>query len=452
MKRRDFLKLSALNGMAGLGALGMLSSLDSNAASATNDYRALVCVFLVGGNDGHNTLLPLDAAYSDYAKARPTGLALAKDSLVSLNGSSAGHTFGPHPALSPLASLYNQRRLAWVANAGPLIVPSTAQQVINRTVPIPPYLMSHSDQIAMQQGWGGDIEPSGWAGRGMELLPNQLVNKLSMVTMTNHKTLVRGRNSAVSFLDSNGSRNLGRADLARPEDSWTQLLNSMARWQFGNQYATEYTRTFRTNFDDGTLFTKALMAASTPQANFGSDDLATKLRTLASVLPVFKSLGYRRQVFLVSWGSFATQSGQRGSVPSAQDPQLDIVARAVAAFDQANIAAGLDKNVTTLMMSDFGRTLRPASGEGTDHAWGNHWFVMGGNVTGGQVFGSFPSLVLGGADDADPGRGGRMVPSTSTDQVGATVMKWMGLNDLQLNNVFPNLKNFSTRDLGFITA
>ena len=449
MKRREFLKSIGAPALAGLGGISLLSNFDISQSAGTNDYKALICLFLPGGNDGNNTLIPLDAAYTDYSNARPI-LALPKESLTPLNGVSAGHSFGLHPGLAPLATLYNNQRLAWIANAGPLIVPATARQVMDHALPIPSFLMSHSDQEAMQQGWGGDADASGWAGRGLEQIPSTLVNRLNAVSMGGQRTLVLGRNSPVSFMDPNGARYWGRADLAQPQSQWAQAINNMAHWQSSNDYEAEYARTFGTSVSEATLFTQVLMAAKPPQANFGSDDLANKLRSLASVMPVFKSMGYRRQIFLVQWGGFDTHYAQRGNGPNTQDTQLDIVGRAVAAFDQANIAAGLNLDTTTLMMSDFGRTLRPVSGAGSDHAWGNHWFVMGGAVAGGQVVGKFPSLVLGGADDADPGRGGRMVPSTSTDQVGATVMRWMGLPAAQLGTVFPNLINFAQKDLGFL--
>ncbi|MFC7652412.1 DUF1501 domain-containing protein [Pseudoduganella danionis] len=374
-------------------------------------------------------------------------LALPKETLAPLSGSSAGHSFGLHPALAPLAELYNQHRLAWIANAGPLLVPSTAEQVINNAVPLPPFLMSHSDQTAMQQGWGGDADASGWGGRGLELMPTTLLNPLRAMTMNQDRTLVLGRNSPVSLMTSGGMQYWGRADLAQPQSYWTQALNTMARWQFNNDYEAGFARNFGASLEDSTLLVKVLAMAQAPKADFASDELANNLRALASAIPVFKSMGYRRQIFLVSWGGFDTHFGQRGSEARTQDSQLAIVGKAVAAFDQANRASGVDMDVTTLMMSDFGRTLRPASGAGSDHAWGNHWFVLGGAVAGGQVVGQFPSLVLGGRDDGDPGGGGRMVPTTSTEQVAATLMQWLGLPDSALPSVFPTLANFSVHKL-----
>lgn len=443
MKRRDFLKVVGFPTLAGIGVNTLIGGLQSSEA-AVSDYKALVCVFLAGGNDGHNTLVPTDAAYNDYANSRPI-LALPKDSLAPLNGSSAGHTFGLHSGLSPLATLYNQQRLAWISNVGPLIVPATARQVIERSVPIPPYLMSHSDQTAMQQGWGGDFDQSGWAGRALELMPATYQNKLNAVTTSSDRTLVLGKNSSVSFMSPNGARYWGRADLAYPQGYWAQALNNMARLQFSNQYEAEYARTLGLSVSESTLLTQVFMKAVQPKGNFGSDDLATRLRSLASVLPAFKSMGFKRQVFLINWGSFDTHYGQRGSDARTQDAQLAVLGKAIEAFDQSIQAVGMDLDVTTFAMSDFGRTLRPASGAGTDHAWGNHWFVLGGAVAGGQVLGQFPSLTLGGSEDADPGRGGRHVPTTSTDQVGASLMQWLGLPASQFSNVFPNLSNFSQK-------
>lgn len=450
MKRRSLLA-GALPWAASLGGAGLLGALSLPGSAAASDYRALVVVFLTGGNDGHNTLVPTDGAYLDYNRARPD-LALPKDSLVSQAGSSAGHSFGLHPALAPLAALYSQQRLAWIANVGALVQPATAQQVKDHAVELPPFLLSHSDQQGVTQGWMGDEDASGWAGRALELLPGSLKQPLPAVTFDSNRTLVLGRHSRVAFMNSDGPRYWGNADLAHPEGYWAQSLNRMAQWQFANEYEAEYARSFGGSVAESTLFTQAFLKASAPQATFEGNQLATNLRSLASVLPVFKSMGYRRQVFLLNWGSFDTHTGQKGSGATTQDAQLATLAKALAAFDQANQAAGLNRDVTTLTMTEFGRTLRPASGGGSDHAWGNHWFAMGGAVAGGQVLGQLPALVLGGPDDADPQRGGRLVPTTSVDQVGATVMQWLGLSAASLPDVFPNLKNFSQHSLNLLSA
>jgi uncharacterized protein (DUF1501 family) len=452
MKRRSF--LSALTSAplgASLGGASLLGTLSLPGAAAASDYRALVVVFLQGGNDGHNTLVPTDGAYLDYQRARPD-LALPKASLINLAGSSAGHSFGLHASLSPLANLYQQQRLAFMANVGPLVEPATAQQVKDQAVELPPFLMSHSDQQQYTQGWMGDTDASGWAGRGLENLPSNLRNALAAVTFDTNRTLVLGQHSRVSFLAPDGGRYWGNADLAHPESYWSQSLNRMAQWQFANEYEAEYARTFGGSITESTLFTQAFVKATPPQATFEDNELGRRLRTLATVLPVLKSSGYKRQVFFVSWGSFDTHVNQRGSGESTQDTQLGQLANALSAFDAATQATGLDREVTTLVMTEFGRTLRPASGGGSDHAWGNHWMAMGGAVAGGQVLGQFPSLVLGGVDDSDPNRGGRHVPTLSTDQVAASMMLWLGLPSASLLDVFPNLKNFAQKSLSLLSA
>ena len=450
MDRRHFLRFAGAAPV--LSMLGASSLLDSGPAHAAgDDYRALVVVFLNGGNDGLNSLIPLDGAYNDYAAARPE-LAIAKSVLTTLSGSSGGHTYGMHPALAPLAPQYNSGRLAWIANAGPLVAPATARQVIERTVAVPSFLLSHSDQVMWQQGWLGDSDTSGWAGRALELLPTTLRNPVNAVTMNNDRTLVLGRNSPVSFLSAWDSRYWGQADLAQPQTPAAQALNRMARWQFANHYEAEYARTFGRSVQESTLFTQAALAAKDPGGDFGSDDLSRALRKLASLMPVFKQRGFKRQVFLVQWGSFDTHAAQRGTGATSQDAQLAILARAMNAFDAANQAAGLDQNVVSVTMTDFGRTLRQASGGGSDHAWGNHWFAMGGPVRGGQVLGTLPTLTLGGPDDSDPNGGGRFVPTISTDQVGAALMQWLGLPASEFDKAFPNLANFSQKTINLLHA
>lgn len=440
IRRRDLLSTTGFAAVA-----GMLGSLSRSSVAADDEYRALVVVYLNGGNDGNNMLVPTDGAYSDYQRSRQN-LALIKSRLVALTGSSAGHTFGVHPSLTPLASLYEQGRLAFIANVGPLVEPATAAQVLDRAVDVPPFLLSHSDQTATVQGWSGNEDMSGWAGRGLELLPSGLRNPLAAVTADTNRTLVLGRRSPVSFVDSDGGTWWGIGDLRRPAEIGAQALGRMARWQFANAYEAEYARTYGRAYGDGVLVARAREAAVMPAADFGNDNegVVRGLRTLASLMPYFKGQGFKRQVFLQSWGNFDTHTNQRGTGQNTQDAQLAVVAQALAAFDASNRASGLDRNVVTLVMTEFGRTLRPGSGGGSEHAWGNHWLALGGPVAGGQVVGTFPSLVLGGRDDGDEQRNGRLVPSTSSDQVGATLMQWMGLPSAQFVDVFPHLVRFAT--------
>jgi uncharacterized protein (DUF1501 family) len=451
ISRRQLLGGSGALGAASVAAT--LAGLSGLGRAAGDDYRALVVIYLNGGNDGNNTLVPTDGAYTDYQSARQN-LALPRNSLVALPGTANGRTFGLHPALSPLVPLYGQQRLAFVSNVGPLVVPCTARQVLDNAVDVPPFLLSHSDQTAIVQGWGVSDDSSGWAGRALELLPSRLQHRLSAVTSNTNRTLVLGRRTPVSFLDSNDSSWWGIGDLKRPQDVGPQTLARMAQWQFANAYEAEYSRSFGLTYEDAVAITQARQQAVRPTADFGNDSeqVVRGLRNLASLMPVFKSQGLKRQVFLQSWGRFDTHANQRGSASDTQDAQLDVLAKALAAFDQTNRANGLDMNVVTLVMTEFGRTVRPGSGGGSEHAWGNHWFVLGGPVNGGTVVGTFPSLVLGGADDGDFRKNGRLVPSLSCDQVGATLMQWMGLTPAQFHDVFPNLVNFNQKTVALMRA
>lgn len=448
--RRRFITSAASVAAAALGP-SLLSGFPTQSAAADESYKALVVVFLNGGNDGHNTLVPVDAGYNDYQSAR-ANLALSKASLVNLPGSAGGRAFGLHPGLTDLLPLYSQQRLAFVANVGPLIVPATARQVIEHTVAVPPFLLSHFDQVMMQQGWLAGDDLSGWGGRTLEAMPESLRHGLSAITTSTERTLVLGRSSQVSFMAGDGPRYWGWGDLAYPERQNVQVLNRMARWQFSNAYEQEYARTFGAAIKDSTVLTQALMQSQVPTQDFGADDLGVRLRSIATVLPYFKAQGYRRQIFFVDWGAFDTHANQRGSGPTTQDAQLPVLAKALAAFDSANRARGLDMNVVTAVMSDFGRTVRPGSGGGSEHAWGNHFWAIGGPVAGGTVLGTFPSPLLGGPDDGDPAKNGRHVPTTSTDQFAAALMLWMGLEPARLQDVFPNLTNFSQKTIPLLLA
>jgi uncharacterized protein (DUF1501 family) len=424
-------------------ASGLLGASSPNSLAVDSSYRALVVVHLNGGNDGNNLVVRTDTAYSDYEDSRQN-LAIPKRSLKGLNGSVDGQTYGLHPALAPLADIYHQQRLSIISNVGPLIEPATAEQVLSNKVRVPAFLGSHNDQTSMVQGWNPLEDNSGWAGRSLERFPENLRNPINAVTMDTNRTLVLGHQSPVSFLETGGGSNWGPADFARPETSAAQAIMRMARWQFSNDYEAEYARTFGQAVNDSVRFTRAFLSAGESQFDFGNDGIGPQLRTLASVLPVLKSQGLRRQVFLVHWGGFDTHANQRGPGMFTQDTQLGQLAKGLAAFDETNKRNGLADEVITLVISEFGRTVRPGSGGGSEHAWGSHWFAMGGRVRGGTVVGRFPDLRLGGPDDADGGRNGRLVPVTSSDQVGAAAMVWMGLPITEIYSVFPNLKHFAS--------
>jgi uncharacterized protein (DUF1501 family) len=446
LSRRDVLK--RLAGLGG-GALATALGLSASSIAAGSDYKVLVCLYMRGGADGNDILIPVDGAYQDYASVRGS-LALPKDSLIPLAASGASHAFAFPSSMRELVPLYNQGRMVMVANVGALVKPITAAQVLNKTAVTPPFLFGHAEQAQFVQGWLGDADQSGWAGRSMEQLPSALRGQLPVLAYTPDYTLVLGKASGVTQTASSNASNWGTVSLASMTDPYAGFINALAAQQSQNAYEAEYARSLGSAFHDAVTLNLAAAKAAPPAGNFPNSQLGADLANVASLLPVFRAKGIRRQVILVEISSFDTHAGQRGDGLNALDGLLADVSKSLAAFDNANIAAGLDQSVVTLGMSEFGRTFKPGSGSGTDHGWGSHWFVVGGPVQGKQVVGTFPSLVLGGPDDCDSAKSGRWVPTLSADHVGATLMQWMGLPVDQLTQAFPNLANFTIRTLPFL--
>lgn len=441
MNRRHFLGATSAVGLASaLGSQWFASSAEAN------DYKALIVVDLAGGNDGHNMLIPTDGAYTDYERARSSVLALPKDSLVKLDGTAAGHTFALHTAMPRVAKLYNQKKLAFISNVGALIEPATAEQVKANAVRLPIGLLSHNDQAAFVQGATEDT--SGWAGRALESFNSSMRHKAAAVALSNNRTLVQGRRSAVSIVTNGGSARWGESDLTRDENLITQSVKRMARWQFANDYERIYADSLYNSVSDAVMFAQAYERTARPAADFGTEWFPSQMQFVAQVLPVMPSFGMRRQVFFLSHGGFDTHTSQRGTGEQSQDTLLAILDKSLAALDETLGATGMRDKVTVLVMTEFGRTLRPGSGGGSEHAWGTHWMVMGPDVLGGTVHGRFPPLLAGGQDDIDGE--GRFVPTYSADQVGATLMQWMGLPNEKLLSVFPNLANFKERTVPFL--
>ena len=456
ISRRGLLKgIFNSSGAICVGALGTATWLEGAfhqlaTADDLSDYKALVCIYLAGGNDSNNTLIPIDAAFGDYTRARGS-LALSQSSLISLGGSSAGHQFALHPGLSALAKIYQKQSLAWIANTGVLTQPITASQILSNQVSVPPFLFAHDDQSSIQQGWDG-ITPAmtGWVGRGIEILPNSLRHPLQLISFDSRNTLLKGKSAPISQVVAGNTQNFGTANLLNANDPTITTLKSIAQLTSSNDWDNIRQSNLRNSINDSISIAKAMTNMPTPSGNFGKDTLAQSLQQTAKMILAGKFSGLKRQVFLINWGSFDTHASQLGTASNNQDGQLQTLGSALEAFNQSLIGYGLNNQVITFSSSEFSRTLQAVGGSGSDHAWGAHHFVMGGPVQGGQVFGTFPSLMLGGPDDMDPSKEGRFVPTIATDQVAATLMSWMGVNSSQLNQVFPNLKNFSSQTIKFI--
>jgi uncharacterized protein (DUF1501 family) len=449
INRRNFLQHAGAVSLAGLGVT-LAGIRDVQAA----DYKALVVVFLSGGFDGNNVLIPVDGAYSDYAKARPV-LALPKDSLVTLSGSHIGHKFALSPANRALARLFEQKRLAVVANAGALVQPTTIDQIRNNTAKLPPFMGSHTEQEQWIQGWMGDEDLSGWGGRALDALPAEMKLRQPLVAMARDYTAVVANSTGLSLADSNGGANWGRARLDQADDMYRQRIEWASRLQSTNTYDYEFTRSLRAAYLDTVEFAKGQAAGPEPVGMFPDSQIGRDMRYLAKHLPYSKQAGARRQVYLVQDGGYDTHTGQLST--DTNNPGLETrladVSNAISAFDASIQAAGLNNDVITVVMSEFGRTLDPAAGEGSDHAWGNHWFAMGGPVKGGMVYGNtFPTLQTGGPDDAslyNPKRG-QWIPQFSSDQFMSDIVRWLGLTPAQALAIMPNLANFSAKTIGYL--
>lgn len=449
LNRREFLTHAGAVSLVGLGA-SLAHVPDVHAA----DYKALVVVFLSGGHDGNNLLIPIDGAYSDYAKARPS-LALPKDSLVPLQGSHIGHKFALSPASRGLVSLFEQERLAIVANVGALIQPTTMEQLRNNTAKLPPFLGSHTEQEQWIQGWMGDEDLSGWGGRALDAMPASLKSKQPLIALANDYTAVLGNDTPLSLADSNNTSNWGRANLQDNKDLTQKRLEWLSRMQSSNAFEAEFSRSMRVAYLDSLEFAKGQQSGREPTGMFPDVQVGKNLRFAAKHIHYSKQTGARRQVYLIQDGGYDTHTGQLST--DEDNPGLETrfnhVAGGLLGFDESMRSLGMQREVVTIVLSEFGRTLDPASGIGSDHAWGNHWFVMGGPVKGGRIYGdTFPILQTGGPDDAsmwDPKRG-QWLPQFSSDQFIADTLLWMGLTPAQVLEVLPNLANFKDHRIGYL--
>ena len=444
--RREFMK-DTLRSAAALGAVGSMAKFgEMNALAATGSgYQALVCIFLLGGNDGHNTVVPITTAkqnYGLYAQGRGP-LAIPQGSLLPISNGS--DTYGLHPSLVEIQSLYNQGKAAVLANVGMLVQPITRSVYLtNKSAVIPSALFSHSDQSSQwQTGIPAGTGNSGWGGRITDLLQTQNSGAIfPPVTATNSCQLFcTGVQTFPATVPPTGMATLGGLSSLSANAAMQQLLtfdNGVQLVQAANGIVTRGNNYAKT-------LTGLLASAPALQTQFPANNpLAAQLQTVAKVMSVRNQLGLTRQIFFCVLDGFDTHSQQ----VETQTPLLQQLSQAVLAFYQATQELGIDGAVTTFTASEFGRTLTPSGNDGSDHAWGNHHFIIGTGVKGGTFYGNFPLLVPGGADDA--GTRGVLLPTTAVDQYGATLAQWFGVPAGSLPSVFPNIANFGTSPLGFL--
>ena len=461
---------ATLAGALGAGSLGNLL-LNARPAYAA-DYKALVCIFLYGGNDGMNMIVPSDAArHGQYAAVR-AGLAIPRASLLPMGSV----PYGMHPSLSALSKVWNDGKLAPVFNLGPLFQPLTKAQfraAAPNSETVPDSLFSHSDQQTLwESGTTDSLTRTGWGGRASESLGT--VNPVISVAGSARFGLSTLQTPLVlpGPGDTFGAYGLQAGDTWAPQLARKAAIDAMyAQTQdsaLGDAYTAAQRNAFTMSERLGALVkvkpgdAEALPlidAAFAPIIVNGriSTGLGNQLYQLAKLIAGNATVQGNRQLFFASMGGFDTHEGQSitGSPTEGHHARLlKQLGDAMAAFYTALKNLGLSNAVTTFTQSDFGRTFAPNNTTGTDHAWGNQHLVMGGAVKGGATYGTYPDLVLGGANDVGVDAWelqGRWIPTTAVDQYAATLLGWFGASDTQLAAVLPNLRNFgAARKLGFL--
>jgi uncharacterized protein (DUF1501 family) len=450
--RRTFFRQACC---AAVGATGMLSTLaqlrliGAMAADASpTGYKALVCLFLQGGNDTNNVLIPNDPSdYNAYAAAR-TILAVPQNQLLPISPLtySDGRAWGLHPSLPEVQTLFNQRKIALLANVGTLVQPTTLAQYTAGTN-LPPQLFSHIDQ---QTQWQSSVpdQPftTGWGGRLADVVNSMNTNnQISMsIGLTGNNSFQVGQTVAQYAVSPNGAVILSGSTASPTSQSGIRYKaqTDLLSVQEASLFQTAFAGITSNSISDSQVLTSALSNAATLRTVFPATTIGGQLNMIARLISAGPALGLQRQIFFAQLGGWDLHANQ----VAAHGPLLAEISAALNAFYGATVELGVANQVTTFTASDFSRTLN-TNGTGSDHGWGSHTLIMGGAVNGGDIYGHMPSLVIGGPDDT--GRG-RWVPSTSVDEYSATLATWFGVSAGNLPTVLPNIGRFAHPNLGFM--
>ena len=462
--RRDFLR----NGACALGSLGLASAIrdfgivHALTPQAQTGYKALVCVFLNGGNDGNNMFVDLNQ-YGAYAAARSAStLAIPSANLLAVSPATGG-SFGFHPNMPDMQNLFNQGKLAVLCNNGPLVEPINKTTYQNGTGKKPLQLFSHSDQVGLfQTSIANIVSQTGWAGRLGDKMagvnsPATFPSNISIAGVNLFLTGVDTRQLAVAaaptalsaVLDLANAPGASAAEIASRRVSFDELRTFDLNFKLIK--AASDTRSSAIQTDTALSSVNQSFNPTFPNTSLGNQLKQVALLINACSDPVV-GINMKRQIFFTQRGGFDTHSSEL----TGQGNLLTEVSQAINAFYSAMVQLNKQNDVTLFTMSDFGRTFQPAgSGPqvGTDHAWGNHHLVVGGAVLGRALYGTYPTLALGGPDDTDGGSNprGRWIPTTSVEQYGATLASWYGLSSVDLEAVFPLIGRFATPNLGFMS-
>lgn len=445
LNRRDFLKRSSAAAAVFAATPGVTYAQVIGGGAPFDDYKALVCVFMFGGNDSFNMVVPNTLAeYNAYAQSRQN-LAVAKEDLLPINPVSSApgsEPFGLHPAMTSLQQMFETGTASIVANVGPLIEPTTKDQFFNQSVALPPQLFSHNDQ---QDQWlslrGKTPSKTGWAGRMADLIRSNVAGQ-QMATNASlfGSSTFQAADETVAYVMGPGGPQQFEGFTPEQRAAFLRIVDA----DYDSIYERGFAAVQRRAIDAADTVTAAI---NSPEAQavstiFPQGQLGTQLQTVARLIASRDQLQMQRQIFFVATGGFDSHDNQNADQPGL----LANISESIAAFHAATVEIGVDTSVTTFTQSDFGRTLT-SNGDGTDHAWGGNQIVAGGAVNGRDIYGNFPELQIGGPDDVG---GGRMIPTTSADQFAATLAKWFGIPDVDLDIVAPHIDNFMQRDLGFM--
>lgn len=436
ISRRALLRRSIAT--AGLGYFGLLDAL-----AQSGDYKALVCVFLFGGNDSNNMIVPMGVGYNDYSKVRGAATGLAENTLLPILD--RGTPYGFHPQLTRIQQLYNQGKASAVLNVGPLLRPISKQQY-RQGSSVPMNLYSHSDQQQAWQQAATSGPRSGWGGRTADAMqPSNQGALLPMAVSTAGGALFTIGTATGPAIVNGGlglglSGSDGSASAMARDTAFQQVIN----FQSGLTLVQAANKTINNGIQVGKVLNNVLTGPSGVATVFPNSGLGNQLKQVARIIKARQTLGASRQIFFVSSGGFDNHDG----LLAAQQGLYTGLNSAISAFYDATIELAMENNVTTFTESDFNRTFGPNGNNGTDHAWGSHHTVMGGAVKGGSMYGTFPTLAIGGPDDV--GDRGLWLPTTSVEQYGATMASWFGVDSAKLDQVFPSLINFPNRNLGFM--
>ncbi|HEX3532013.1 MAG TPA: DUF1501 domain-containing protein [Thermoanaerobaculia bacterium] len=455
--RRDFLRTSVCAAVGTTSIVRTLLDLGGIAAAAelprrhsvvrtAADYKALVCVFMYGGNDGNNIIVPRTGSdYTQYAAGRGS-VALPQNVLLPITPTmSDGRVWGLHPSMTGLQGLFGQHKMALLANVGPLLAPLTRDQFLNGSVAAPPQLFSHSDQQVHWQTSIPDQPPhTGWGGRTADLLRTLNGNAQVSMSMSLAGSNVYQVGDIVTQYQVSPAGTIGLDNFTDGPngDPVSLAIRSLLTNQTNNLLVGAAGAVTKRALDNNALLQSALDQAPALTTVFPDSYLGGQLNMVAKLISVRAALGLSRQVFFVATDGFDTHGDQLAS----QAGLLDDLSASLTAFYNATVELTVASNVTTFTASDFGRTF-PGNGSGTDHGWGSHQIIVGGAVQGGNIYGHVPTLVTEGPDDSGEGR---WIPTTSVDEYSATLARWFGVGTADMGTIFPNLGRFNNPNLGFM--